>query len=96
MSWRREVLKTFNRVETCAMGHPAAFYLLATGACAARADKACGSCSTQREKDKQEAWQPLIGQRNFYLILSLNSIISLQTNFLFFIFIPKFMIFFSL
>jgi hypothetical protein len=36
-----------------------------------------------REKDKQEAWQPLIGQRDFYLILSLNSIISLQIIFLF-------------
>jgi hypothetical protein len=32
MSWRIEVLKIFNRVETCNMGHAAAFCLLATGA----------------------------------------------------------------
>jgi hypothetical protein len=46
---------------------------------------------------KWDAWQHMIGRPDFYLILSLNSIISLQINFLFFyffIFIPRFMIFF--
>jgi hypothetical protein len=42
-----------------------------------------GRLETWREKDNPATWQHTIGQQNFYLILSLNSIISLQIIFLF-------------
>jgi hypothetical protein len=41
-------------------------------------------CKTRREKIAADRWRDLIGQRDFYPILSLNSIISLQNNFLIF------------
>ena len=44
---------------------------------------------TRRENDPLYRWRVLIGCPDFYLILSLNSIISLQINFLFFYFYTK-------
>jgi hypothetical protein len=51
---------------------------------------------TRREKEQRDTWQIVIGPADFYLILSLNSIISLQINFLFFYFYTKIHDFFSL
>jgi hypothetical protein len=42
------------------------------------------SLGTRREKVKADTWQNAIGQQDFNLILSLNSIISLQTIIIFF------------
>jgi hypothetical protein len=51
---------------------------------------------TRKEKEKLDTWQNVIGWADFYPILSLNSIISLQINFLFFYFHTKIHDFFSL
>jgi hypothetical protein len=51
---------------------------------------------TRREKDSRDTWQIVIGPADFYLILSLNLIISLQIIFYFLYFYTKIHDFFSL
>jgi hypothetical protein len=67
LSWQREKLKQFNTVEFCKGGHASACVLLKFGAWITRV----AAKFTRRENlflDKGDAWQPLIGWADFYLI----------------------------
>jgi hypothetical protein len=70
-------VEQFQQVEICTGGTRVASGFIHPGACITRLDRASGRLETWREKDNPATWQHTIGQQNFYLILSLNSIIIL-------------------
>jgi hypothetical protein len=85
---RREELKGFNGVESCTQRTRGAFTLVASRRVHdTREGGEWETGNTEREEAdgvRRDTCIPVIGQRDFYLILSLNSIISLQTIIIFF------------
>jgi hypothetical protein len=89
VSWRREGLRKLKTVEGW-LGRTRGALRFAKQVHALRAQTGrVWEQGTQREKDEADRWGNTIGRLYFYLILSLNAIISLQIILLFIYFYTK-------